>query len=142
MDESMIEFQSIFYEVATETDIKSYEEQLKVLKGMKKDEAPQKVLRALAIYFKICGISNVISGVIIPPFLISAWIDFYITKALNNKTKKGSLKNLKSDVDKDIRKIDKQLKKTDDKKTRSNLEKNRDALAKISDQLATAINNA
>lgn len=142
MDESMIGFQSIFYEVATETDIKSYEEQLNVLKGMKKDEAPQKVLRALAIYFKIVGIINVVTGIIIPFSLIAGWIDFYINKALNGKTKKGSLKNLKSDVDKDIRKIDKQLKKTDDKKTRSNLEKNRDALTKISDQLATAINNA
>ena len=109
---------------------------------MKKDEAPQKVLRALAVYFKIVGIMNVVSGVVIPVFLISAWIDFLITKTLNGKTKKGSLKNLKSEVDKDIRKIDKQLKKTDDKGTRSNLEKNRDALRKISDQLAAAMNNA
>lgn len=132
-DIALVEFSSIFLEYTTEDKIKDYNEQLKVLQGLKQGSA-DKIFYALHIYFRICQWVNVFTGIIFPPILLSALIDKLIADWLQDKSKHGKMDKLKSQIDKDIKVMKKELDKQTDPSNIKKLKNNIATLEKLSNK--------
>ena len=138
MDNNLYLFESVFYESSDSDRIKEYREAEAKLSKMVKDGNKEKVARFFKQYFRFCMYENIICGVVFPPLLLSAAIDYLIADCLENKSKRGQLTKLKRKVDAEIKVYQKDINRYTGKE-RSNLEKNIAELQKISNKLDTEI---
>ena len=131
----LMEFSSIFYENVSDEKMKNYKDQVKMLEGMKKDGTPEKIFNGLSIYFRICQWVNIFSGIVFPPFLLSALIDKLISDWMQDKSKHGKMAKLQKQIDKDIAIMNKELRKQQDPAVVKKLKSNIATLENLSNKL-------
>lgn len=131
-------FKSIFYESAEADKIKEYKETEAKLKNMIKDGTMEKIHRFERQYARLLMYTDIAAGVIFPPFLLAALVEYHIADSHENKSKRGQLTKLKRSIDKDIKRYKKDMDRYNDKE-KANIRKNIDELQKISDRLAIEI---
>lgn len=134
-DTNLFFHESVFFESTTDEKIKDYEEQVKILQGMKRDGTPEKIYHALSVYFRIIEYVNLATAIICPIGLLAGLIDKLLADWLQDKSKRGKISKLQDQIDKDIAKLKKEVRKQNDPANIKRLNKNIETLEKLSNKL-------
>ena len=134
-DTNLFFHESVFFESTTDEKIKDYEEQVKILQGMKRDGTAEKIYHGLSMYFRFCQYVDLALGLIFPLNLLGSLLDKLIADWLQDKSKQGKLDKLRKQIEKDITKLKKEVRKQDDPANIKKINKNIETLEKLANKL-------